>query len=215
MSSTYLIYKYTCAVSSKSYIGQTKDLSNRERGHCRVTSGCVAFRNAIQKYGWKNFSCEILAEHLTLEQANQLEPILIAQHNTIVPSGYNIRGGGNNGSIHPETKHKISQKLKGRVCSKETIEKRRQKTKGRPKSKEFVQRLAAANTGKVRTPEQRKKMSLARQGHVMSQETKTKIGKANKGKIYLASSCPHCGLVGGGNAMYRWHFDSCKHKMGV
>jgi hypothetical protein len=25
-------------------------------------------------------------------------------------------------------------------------------------------------------------------------------------------TCPHCGLIGNGGTMLRWHFDNCKHK---
>ena len=28
----------------------------------------------------------------------------------------------------------------------------------------------------------------------------------------IVSTCPHCGITSRGNAMKRWHFDSCKQK---
>ena len=34
-------------------------------------------------------------------------------------------------------------------------------------------------------------------------------GKNTKG---LKLTCPHCGKIGGGSAMMRWHFDNCKNK---
>lgn len=213
-SEEYVIYKYTCVKTNKSYIGQTKNLQEREKYHQYPSSGCVAFRNAIQKHGWNTFTQEILARHLTLEQANQLEPLFIVKYNTVAPNGYNIRSGGANGELHESTKYKISQALKGRTCSFETIEKRQQKRKGVPKSKEFVAMVSALNTGKKRTEEQRLKMSRAHQGHVVSNETRQKISDANKGKKHPTIICSHCGKIGAGNAMFQWHFDSCKYKQG-
>ena len=79
------------------------------------------------------------------------------------------------------------------------------------------------------TEEAKRKMSLAHKGHKHSDETKAKMSKVRKGKVksadhlrnislalqgktYRKVSCPHCGKVGGANAMGRYHFDQCKHK---
>jgi hypothetical protein len=43
-----------------------------------------------------------------------------------------------------------------------------------------------------------------------SEETKQKISDAAKGRIYKLVTCPHCGLVGKGGNMTRYHFDNCK-----
>jgi predicted GIY-YIG superfamily endonuclease len=45
----YLIYKHT-SPSSKSYIGQTKQYKRRCYEH-QYYNGCIAFKNAIKKYG--------------------------------------------------------------------------------------------------------------------------------------------------------------------
>ena len=39
-----------------------------------------------------------------------------------------------------------------------------------------------------------------------------KISDALKGKAKPITECPHCGLVGGGGHMKRYHFDNCKMK---
>ena len=39
-----------------------------------------------------------------------------------------------------------------------------------------------------------------------------KISDALKGKAKPIAECPHCGLVGGGGHMKRYHFDNCKMK---
>ena len=212
----YVVYMHTCNITNKSYIGQTKNLNTRNVDHQRSSSGCIAFRNAIQKYGWSNFNHTILAEGLSLEEANQQEELLIAKNNTIAPFGYNIRSGGLNHYCHPETKRKISEKLKGRKCSLETIEKRRQKTKGRKKPQEFIDRVAKINTGKKRTEEQKKRMSLAALKSWESRQWDTparqKMIEAKRGVQLAQTTCPHCSKTGRGNAMNRWHFDNCQYK---
>ena len=85
------IYCYT-SPSGKKYIGQTvKTLEQRaENGnHYRE---CTAFWRAIQKYGWENFSCEILEECPT-EMLDNREEYYILLFNTLVPNGYNIKCG--------------------------------------------------------------------------------------------------------------------------
>lgn len=89
----YLIYKHT-SPSGKSYIGQTKHIEKRTKEHQTKHSECRVFKNAIQKYGFENFTTEILAENLSLEEANILEEKFISDYNTIVPNGYNLKSGG-------------------------------------------------------------------------------------------------------------------------
>lgn len=57
-------------------------------------------------------------------------------------------------------------------------------------------RLSAAHKGKVLTDEHKQKLSAA------------KLGK--KRDNYPLSTCPHCGVTGGGGSMRRWHFDNCR-----
>lgn len=92
---TYLIYKHT-SPSGKSYIGQTGAFKRRTQEHLSSKSCCRAFLKAIQKYGWESFTHEILAQELTLDEANRLEKKYIVEHNTLVPNGYNLTSGGSN-----------------------------------------------------------------------------------------------------------------------
>ena len=85
------IYCYT-SPSGKKYVGQTtKTLAQRaENGnHYRE---CTAFWRAIQKYGWENFTCEILEECET-NLLDAREEYYITLLNTLVPYGYNIKCG--------------------------------------------------------------------------------------------------------------------------
>ena len=69
------------------------------------------FYKEIKRVGWHNIKHEILYSNLTVEQACDLEKIVIADFDSANPEkGYNIqKGGGYNGRHTEETKKKISQ----------------------------------------------------------------------------------------------------------
>ena len=102
----YCIYKHT-SPSGKSYIGQTFRLVEREKEH-QTTNHCPSFRGAIDKYGWDNFTHEILEEELTLEEANEREEYYISFYNSLVPNGYNLQSGGLNSKMSEETCKKMA-----------------------------------------------------------------------------------------------------------
>lgn len=190
----YLIYKHTCDITGKSYVGQTKNIQQRTANHKNPGSRCFAFRNAIQKYGWNEFTTEVLAEGLTVEQANDLESQFIDQYNTLVPAGYNLTSGGLNRVVTEETKKKLRELWKNR-------------------SPELVERMHINRIGLKRTKEQKQRMSAAKKGKPLSQKHKQAIGKAHVGKTHKQVTCPHCKKTGGHSAMYRWHFNNCRKNL--
>lgn len=129
---TYVIYKHTCVITGKSYIGFTSDIARRTREHRRSGGSRSIFRNAIQKYGWENFTTEILVESDSREETLQREITLIAEHNTQAPRGYNITTGGECPNHTDESKKKMSAaKL------------------GIPKSEKEKHRIAAMNRARA------------------------------------------------------------------
>ena len=104
----YVVYKHT-SPSGKSYIGLTKNLTARNKSHLDKTSQCVAFKHAIQKYGWDNFTHEVLLDELTIESANYWEEYYIREYNSLAPGGYNLQTGGNSRKHTEETKRKMTQ----------------------------------------------------------------------------------------------------------
>lgn len=61
----------------------------------------LLFWRAIEKYGWNNFTYEILAQDLTEENAKQLEKYYIKLYDsTNSEKGYNISAGGDGFSIY-------------------------------------------------------------------------------------------------------------------
>ena len=127
------MYTVYCHISpsEKMYFGITmNDVKRRWMGGYGYKK-CPRFASAIKKYGWDNFQHIILKEGLTKEEAENEEIRLIKEFKTNDPDyGYNIENGGNTSGTHSEeTKRLISQKIKGRIVSKESIEKRKQTIK--------------------------------------------------------------------------------------
>lgn len=93
----YLVYKHT-SPSGKSYIGFTCDYERRSYEH-RTRPECRIFARAIKKYGWDNFTHDILFETAIEAEALQYEIDAIAYHQSIWPTGYNISAGGGKGGM--------------------------------------------------------------------------------------------------------------------
>ena len=97
------IYKFENLKNHKCYIGQSSNLEERYKKHYRNISDeshQEILYKAFRKYGWENFSYEILEsfEEYSLELLNNLEKKYIEQYNTLVPNGYNMIPGGSNGA---------------------------------------------------------------------------------------------------------------------
>jgi group I intron endonuclease len=98
------IYKLTSRTSNKSYVGQTTlTVEQRFEKHVNKAKntpneGCRHLNNAINLYGENDFIVETLGRFLA-DDLNDMEILLISEHNTLNPLGYNltIGGGGTNG----------------------------------------------------------------------------------------------------------------------
>jgi group I intron endonuclease len=89
----YQIYIITNAINAKQYVGITDNLSRRWRMHKKAT-GTQAIHFAIQKHGVKNFVFSHVATVFDIEFAKSMEKMLIIEHNTKSPNGYNLTDGG-------------------------------------------------------------------------------------------------------------------------
>lgn len=98
-NNNYCVYKHTCLAHGPSfgkvYIGITG-----RKPHKRWRSGknyghCIYFDNAIKKYGWENFSHEILESGLTRSQAIKAERKYVKQFQANDNRfGFNLTPGG-------------------------------------------------------------------------------------------------------------------------
>ena len=179
--SNYCVYKHT-SPSGKSYIGQTNNYSKRCARH-RANIESSVFGAAIKKYGWDNFTHEILRNGLTIEEANIIETLMIQQHNTISPNGYNLQSGGKNTKMHADTRKKIGAIHKGKSLSLEHLEKLRLANTGRIPSQETRDRISSSNMGRIASDSQKIKQSLAMKGRTLSDEHKKAISEGGKGRV--------------------------------
>lgn len=97
------IYKFENLINNKCYIGQSSNLEDRYKKHMyniNDLSHQEVLYKAFRKYGVENFSYEILEkfEIYSLEKLNKLEQEYIKKYNTLIPNGYNMIPGGNNGA---------------------------------------------------------------------------------------------------------------------
>jgi group I intron endonuclease len=156
-------------------------MERRARGG-RAYSGCTAFYKAIQKYGWDNFTHEVLESGLSYDDACEKERHYIKLfHSLISEMGYNLEtGGGANTSVNEETKKKISEKLTGR--------------KGTPHTPESKKKLSEARRGKKMPPrseESRRKLSQALKGRTFTPEHRAKISKSKSGAATSGKNNSH------------------------
>ena len=86
------VYKITCLIDNKIYVGKTtKTLNERMRGHLS-NKGHSLIDEAIQKYGIENFKIDVIAECDTVEELNELEKYWIRTLDCKFPNGYNLIG---------------------------------------------------------------------------------------------------------------------------
>ncbi|MEB5649006.1 GIY-YIG nuclease family protein [Mammaliicoccus sciuri] len=125
----YVVYKITNKINGKIYIGMTNDVKRRWRyGGIEYRPPLKSdrhrpFWNAIQKYGWDNFTKEIMISGLTKEDAFEKEIQMIKEFDsTNKKIGYNLSPGGNGGivyKVHPRgmlgKTHTLENKNKHRL----------------------------------------------------------------------------------------------------
>ena len=164
------IYKIENLINHKVYIGQSKNIIARCFAHLQPKGEhCVDLRDDFQKYGYDNFSFEVIKQTYDL---NYWEIFLIQIYDSTNPEyGYNISIGGNGGNHGPEVNRKISESLKGHKHSEETKLKIGMAHEGRP----------SHNKGNHLSEETRRKQSLAKLGTHLSLERKQHLSNKNKG----------------------------------
>jgi group I intron endonuclease len=161
-----LVYVAVCRLNGKRYVGMTSGtLSKRRGGHAtrsRDLRRTEAFPSALRKYGVDSFDWHVVADGLSLDEAQLLEIQTITRMNTKAPAGYNLASGGRVHTWHPDSKAKASESRKGYVRTEASKEKQAASRRGKKLDPADVAKRAAAQTGSVRSPETRQKQSRAR-----------------------------------------------------
>jgi group I intron endonuclease len=180
----YTVYMHTTP-NGKVYVGITsRDLNKRWK--CGSGYKGQAFYNAILKYGWENIRHDVLAENLSLDEANQMEIDLIKQHKSNDKRyGYNIASGGEGSPGFKQTdeaKEKISKALKGVHKSEEHREKLRIANIGKHHTEETRLKLSESHKGKKLNQNQLETLMRYNRNKVLSAETRAKISQNSKSK---------------------------------
>lgn len=187
------IYKTTNLINNKIYIG----LSSRgiEESTEYLGSGTY-ITSAIQKYGKENFIKEIIQVCQNKEELNNAEIYWIDFYKSTDSNiGYNILSGGYGGGGTYERTAEIREKAG--IKSKETY---------KQPTGESLEKIRQGTINR----------NIKSRGTTLSEERKAQISKSTsvalKGYQYTKKTCPHCGTIGGGSNMSRYHFNNCKNK---
>lgn len=168
-------YRITHRATGRIYIGiTTGSVDIRWKAHCynsRYAHDHYALHRAIKKHGAGAFDVECVACAGSLEDLRAIEVILIKQHGSLSPGGFNLTAGGD-GVLRP---------------SRETIEKRSAKLRGRPMSEE--QRALLSRLARNRPQEVNDRIAATLRGRKMSEETKQKLSALRKGKKRSPEAC--------------------------
>jgi group I intron endonuclease len=106
------IYKITCKLDGKIYIGQTvAPVLERFARHCRKEGRCkIYIKNAIQKHGKESFIFEEIYSAFDKQELDRAEQYFIKSYKCTAPAGYNLTAGGSYGNIpSPELRKRLSK----------------------------------------------------------------------------------------------------------
>lgn len=188
------IYKTTCLVNGKIYIGRHEGSEND--GY--IGSG-VRFTCAVKKYGRENFKREILRYCNSENELSIWEYVFIKKFKSQDPNiGYNIAEGNvNEGKYNPAKIPEIRNKMievNRRTTSDLNYRKRQSEI-----MKEYYKTHPAAFAGKHHSEEVKRKISEAKMGKPSankgvpaSEEQKRKQSEKMKGR-YLGEKNPNYG----------------------
>lgn len=171
-----IIYRIANLINGKKYIGQTtcKDATQRWKGHQKAFAqgrGCPFLRQAVEKYGIANFTFEVILE-CSDDERHEKEKELIISEKALLPFGYNMLLGGNDGFFKKH--HTAEARKKISEASKIASAKRSEEEKREIKKKISEANIKAKANGSAET---RAKISKKRKGVKLSESTREKIRK--------------------------------------
>ena len=175
MTTVAHLYRLT-SPSGRAYIGIAKNGKKRWQEHAnasRCGSKC-ALHLAIKKYGFENFTKEILVKSY-LDYAKDLEVKAIIAYSTMVPTGYNMTAGGDGAFgriVTEEEKQRIASAQKGRAFTEEHKLKLSLARKGKTMPYEQKQKIRATLKATLRKPDWGKNISKAKKGVSQTEEAR-------------------------------------------
>jgi len=218
--SIWAIYIITNMANGKQYVGFTKNIKRRWHQHLTANGSAPALHAAIKKYGKNGFVFSHICNAFDFEAACDIERMLIKQHNTKSPNGYNLTDGGEGvvGRTLSDEEKELRSKLTAAYAASLSIEERSAKfgsRKGKKLTVEQIEKIRISNLGKnlgkIATEETKAKMSAihkARPRKPLSEETKQKIRNSLLGRKMPEEEKPkHASFLG------RKHSEETKAKI--
>lgn len=175
-----VIYEFVNNINGKVYVGQAKDFKSRLRCHKYHTKSNKKnspFYAALRKYGWDNFSINII-EECDIEILNDREEYWIEQKKCLYPNGYNLMKGGKQYEMSDDTKKKISEIRKGIKFSPKHIENLKKSHLGNKLSEETKRKISEINKGRIHSEETRVKLRY-------SNPNRKEVGRFNEEGILV------------------------------
>jgi group I intron endonuclease len=216
----WAVYIVTNKANGKQYVGIAKDLKRRWRQHISANGSAPALHAAMKKYGKDGFIFSHICDAFDFEAACDLERMLIQQHNTKSPYGYNLTDGGDGVVGRSLTQEEIQHRREFMLSysASMTAKERSAKfgwAKGRKWTPEQIEQISASNkgknSGKRPSEEVRAKMSAAHKARPrkpLSDQTKEKIRWSLLGrKMPEAEKPKHASFLG------RKHTEETKAKI--
>lgn len=174
-----IIYKAMNTQNNKVYVGQTiRSLQERKIQHLHDAMKNLStfyFHQALRKYGKDIFTWEQIDIADTKEELDQKEIQWISFYESFTDpkKGYNSDSGGANGKVSEETRRRISEKLKGRKFSEETIQRMKAARALRgPVSQKTKDKISSSHKGRRHTEETKRLLSSKLLGKKKSDEAK-------------------------------------------
>jgi hypothetical protein len=216
---TSFVYKWIHLPTGKWYIG------SRTAKGCHPADGYISSSQLIKPLikqnptEWKREVIKTGSPEEMIKLETTLLESLDAKHN---PMSFNQHNGDGKFTrtgvkVSEDTRKKQSESIKkvhpnrgkpspnrGKIASEETRKKQSELKLGK-KRKPFTEQTR----DKIR--QAKLGSNNPSYGKSPSEETREKLRQANRGKKETFT-CPHCGKVGSGGSMTRWHFDNCKEK---
>jgi len=181
------IYVIRNRVNGKLYVGQTtQGVAYRWKGHIKGLGNGRTYhglKGAMEKYGVENFSLDVLDTADTREGLDAKERAWIASLGSLVPGGYNLKDGGQEGSAYSaESRERNRQTQLGKKHTAESKAKMSAARKGKPKSPEHVAKVRAALLGRRPSDAAMARSREVCTGRKMSDEFKENNRRKHLGK---------------------------------
>ncbi len=150
----YAVYIITNTLNAKQYVGISKQMQVRWGKHKNAAGSAPALHAAIKKYGLDNFVFTHFANAFDFECAQDIERLLIKEHNTMAPHGYNLTVGGEGVKGHPmsDAQKNVRREATAAYLAKLTPEDRKNK---------FTAKAPVSRAGSTHTAESKEKTSVS------------------------------------------------------